>query len=107
VRDYVHVVDLVDAHIAVMAALANPPVLFNVGTGKGVSVREFVDTCIKVTGVEINVKVQKTPRPGDYAEVYADVSRIKEQLNWTARYTDLEESMRHAWSWRSQHKTRY
>ena len=107
VRDYVHVVDLVDAHVAVMSALANPPVLFNVGTGKGVSVREFVDTCIKVTGVEINVKVQKTPRPGDYAEVYADVSRIKEQLNWTARYTDLEESMRHAWSWRSQHKTRY
>ncbi len=47
VRDYVHVTDLVDAHVAVVPALANPPVLFNVGTGKGVSVREFVDACIK------------------------------------------------------------
>lgn len=107
VRDYVHVTDLVDAHVAVIDGLSNPPALFNVGTGKGVSVRQFVDACIKVTGADITVKVQKQARPGDYAEVYANVSKIKEVLNWTAKYTDLEESMRHAWSWRSKHKTRY
>ena len=42
--------DLVDAHVAVMPHVANPPVLYNVGTGKGVTVREFVDACLKVTG---------------------------------------------------------
>ena len=52
-RDYVHVTDLVDAHVAVMPVIANPPVLYNVGTGKGYSVREFVEACKKVTGADI------------------------------------------------------
>lgn len=107
VRDYVHVTDLVDAHVAVLGALANPPVLYNVGTGKGVTVREFVNACLKVTGARIRVREQAAPRPGDYAEVYADVSKIREGLNWTARYTDLEASMRHAWAWRQKHATTY
>ena len=107
VRDYVHVTDLVDAHVAVLRALANPPVLFNVGTGRGVTVREFVNACLKVTGADIKVREQATARPGDYAEVYADVSKIREELNWTAKYTDLEASMRHAWAWRQKHETTY
>jgi UDP-arabinose 4-epimerase len=107
VRDYVHVTDLVDAHVAVVPALANPPVLYNVGTGKGVTVREFVNACLKVTGARIKVREQAVARPGDYAEVFADVSKIKNDLNWSASYTDLEASMRHAWSWRQQHETTY
>ena len=55
VRDYIHVSDLVAAHLSAMQAVANPPALFNVGTGKGVSVREFVTACRKVTGVDIQV----------------------------------------------------
>ena len=47
-RDYIHVTDLVDAHVAVLPHIANPPVLYNVGTGKGVSVRQFADACVKV-----------------------------------------------------------
>jgi UDP-arabinose 4-epimerase len=107
VRDYVHVTDLVDAHVAVVPALANPPVLYNVGTGKGVSVREFVNACLKVTGAKIKVREQKAARPGDYAEVYADVSKIKSDLGWSANYTNLEASMRHAWTWRQKHATAY
>ncbi|KAK3274242.1 hypothetical protein CYMTET_17562 [Cymbomonas tetramitiformis] len=86
IRDYVHVTDLVDAHVTVMNHLQNPPVLYNVGTGKGNSVREFVDTCLKVTGSKIKVREQAEARPGDYAEVFADTSKIREELNWTARY---------------------
>lgn len=108
VRDYIHVTDLVDAHVTVLEkALSNPPALYNVGTGKGISVKEFVDSCKKVTGMKINVYEQTEPRPGDYAEVFADPSKINKELNWTARFTNLEESMGHAWAWRKNHKTEY
>lgn len=107
IRDYIHVTDLVDAHVAVLPKLANPPVLYNVGTGKGVSVKQFVDACKKVTGRNITVIEQAEPRPGDYAEVWADPTKIKRELNWTAKYVDIEESMRHAWQWRQFHKSEY
>uniref|UniRef100_A0A7S0SPV4 UDP-glucose 4-epimerase n=1 Tax=Mantoniella antarctica TaxID=81844 RepID=A0A7S0SPV4_9CHLO len=107
IRDFVHVTDLVDAHIAVVGRVANPPVLYNVGTGKGVSVREFVESCKRVTGVSIAVAEQVDARPGDYAEVFADVSKIQEELGWTAKFVSLDESLGHAWSWRKTHKTEY
>lgn len=107
VRDFIHVTDLVDAHLAVIGHAANPPVLYNVGTGKGVSVREFVEACKRVTGVAIDVKEQAKPRPGDYAEVFADVTKIREELGWTAKYVDLDESLGHAWNWRKAHKHGY
>ena len=107
VRDYVHVSDLVDAHLAVLGHVANPPVLYNVGTGKGVTVREFVNACKRVTGVDVNVREQRESRPGDYAEVFADVSKIRDELGWEARFTDLETSLGHAWAWRNAHKDGY
>ena len=61
----------------------------------------------QVTGRPIKVVEQAEPRPGDYAEVYADPSKIARELNWTARYTDLEESMQHAWAWRQLHRHVY
>lgn len=69
VRDYIHVADLVAAHALGLQHLANPPELFNVATGRGVSVREFVDACRAATGVDIHVSEQAEARPGDYAEV--------------------------------------
>ena len=60
-----------------------------------------------MTGQKIKVREQKESRPGDYAEVYADVSKIKNELGWEAKFVDLEESMGHAWAWRSAHKTGY
>ena len=82
-------------------------VLYNVGTGKGSSVREFVDTCREVTGANIKVVMQKEARPGDYAEVYADPAKIQNELNWTARYTDLKEGMATAWKWRQKNPHGY
>ena len=51
--------------------------------------------------------MQAEARPGDYAEVYADTSKIRRDLNWSARYTDVEEGLRQAWTWRQAHKTAY
>ena len=102
IRDFVHVIDLVDAHIAVAEKNKwdNPPSLYNVGTGSGVSMREFVDACKNVTGKQIEVYYREEPRPGDYAEVYANVDKIKHELGWSAKYTDLSESLAHAWKFR-------
>jgi len=107
VRDYIHVADLVDAHITGTKAFANPPALFNIGTGVGISVKEFTNACLKVTGKEIEVFEQAEARPGDYAAVYADPSKINRELNWTAKYTDVEEALGHAWAWRSKHPYGY
>ncbi len=107
VRDFVHVVDLVDAHITVMEAnrLENPPVLYNVGTGNGISMREFVESCKNVTGVDVDVYYRAEPRPGDYAKVYANVDKIRRELGWVAKYTDLSESLMHAWVFRKKLKS--
>lgn len=68
--------------------------------------KEFVEACKKATGVDI--KVEFLPRrPGDYAEVYSDPTKIKDELNWTAKHTDLEESLRMAWRWQKTHRNGY
>ena len=109
IRDFVHVVDLVDAHIAVAEKqkYENPPSLYNVGTGRGVSMKEFVEACKRVTEKEINVSYRAEPRPGDYAEVYANVDKIQHELGWKAKYTDLEKSLGHAWGFRKQRDERW
>lgn len=102
IRDFVHVTDLVDAHIAVAEKgnLVNPPSLYNIGTGRGVSMREFVEACKRVTASNIQVEVRHEPRPGDYAEVYASVDKIRKELGWEAKYTDLDQSLSHSWAFR-------
>ncbi|XP_044479448.1 UDP-arabinose 4-epimerase 1-like isoform X2 [Mangifera indica] len=107
VRDYIDVNDLVDAHVkALERAQPNKVGIYNVGTGKGRSVKEFVEACKKATGA--NIKVQFEPRrPGDYAEVYSDPTKIRHELNWTARYTDLQESLEIAWRWQKDHHNGY
>ena len=102
IRDFIHVVDLVNAHIAVADKnkFDNPPTIYNVGTGRGVSMREFIETCERVTGADIKVYYESEPRPGDYAEVYANVDKVELELGWKANYTDLYESLSHAWAFR-------
>nr|AFK34485.1 unknown [Medicago truncatula] len=99
IRDYIDVTDLVDAHVKALEKVKPGKVgIYNVGTGKGRSVKEFVSACKKATGVDI--KVDFLPRrPGDYAEVYSDPTKIRRELNWTAQYTDLEKSIQVAWKW--------
>lgn len=107
IRDYIDVTDLVDAHVKALAKAEPGKVgIYNVGTGRGRSVREFVDACKKATGVAI--KVDYLPRrPGDYAEVFSDPSKILRDLNWTAQYTDLQQSLQVAWRWQKSHLNGY
>ncbi|XP_068302592.1 UDP-arabinose 4-epimerase 1-like [Pyrus communis] len=106
VRDYIDVTDLVDAHVKALANAKPGKVgIYNVGTGKGSSVKEFVEACKKATGVDIKVEYLSR-RPGDYAKVYSDPSKVRQELNWTAKYT-LQESLRIAWRWQKLHLNGY
>lgn len=107
IRDYIDVNDLIDAHVKGLANAKPGKVgIYNVGTGKGSSVNEFVEACKKATGV--NVKVEYLGRrPGDYAEVYSDPSKIWNDLSWKAKYTNLEESLAIAWKWQKAHRNGY
>ncbi|XP_026395001.1 UDP-arabinose 4-epimerase 1-like isoform X4 [Papaver somniferum] len=107
IRDYIDVTDLVDAHVKALAKARPSKVgIYNVGTGKGRSVKEFVEACKKATGVDIKVDFLER-RPGDYAEVYSDPSKINRELNWTAQYTNLQESLQTAWKWLKSHQNGY
>ncbi|XP_026447072.1 probable UDP-arabinose 4-epimerase 2 isoform X2 [Papaver somniferum] len=107
VRDYIDVTDLVDAHVKALAKAKPSKVgIYNVGTGRGRSVKEFVEACKKATGVNIQVEFLDR-RPGDYAEVYSDPSKILRELNWSAQHTDLQESLQTAWRWQKSHKNGY
>ncbi|XP_022639434.1 UDP-arabinose 4-epimerase 1 isoform X3 [Vigna radiata var. radiata] len=107
IRDYIDVTDLVDAHVKALEKAQPAKVgIYNVGTGKGSSVKQFVEACKKATGVDI--KVEFLPRrPGDYAEVYSDPRKIKRELDWSAKYTDLQQSLRIAWRWQKSHRDGY
>lgn len=69
IRDFVHVDDLVAAHVLSLNYLSNPPETFNIGTGMGVSIREFVEACKRATGQPVHVAEEQEARPGDLAEV--------------------------------------
>lgn len=107
IRDYIDVTDLVDAHVkALEKAMPGKVGIYNVGTGRGRSVKEFVEACKKATGVTIKVDFLDR-RPGDYAEVLADPTKILRELNWTAQYTNLQESLQVAWRWQKSHLDGY
>ncbi|XP_072958348.1 probable UDP-arabinose 4-epimerase 1 [Typha angustifolia] len=107
IRDYIDVTDLVDAHVkALEKAEARKVGIYNVGTGKGRSVKEFVRACKEATGVDIKVDYFDR-RPGDYAEVFSDPTKINRELNWTAQHTDLLDSLRIAWRWQKSHRSGY
>eukprot|EP00898_Chlorokybus_atmophyticus_P004400 jgi/Chlat1/4961/Chrsp32S00379 len=73
----------------------------------GYSVKQFVDACLKATQAAIKVREVKERRPGDYAEVYSDPSKIFREVGWKAQYTNLEESLKMAWSWQKAHNGVY
>jgi UDP-glucose 4-epimerase len=100
VRDYIHVTDLVDAHMLALAHLQNggQNLVCNVGYGRGFSVRQVVDMVKQVSGVDFPVR-DAAPRKGDAIEVVADARLIRAELNWQPRYDDLREIVRHALKW--------
>ncbi len=99
IRDYVHVEDLVDAHVTVMNALEpGDKRFYNLGIGNGMSVKEIVDAVKKVTGIDFTVEIGDR-RPGDPPSLYADPSKIKAELGWEASIKDVERMVADAWAW--------
>jgi UDP-glucose 4-epimerase len=107
IRDYIHVDDLVDAHVVVMEALQPGQALaYNLGIGNGLSVREVIDACHRVTGIDYPVR-EGTRRAGDPPTLYAEPAKIRSELGWSARFTDLDEIIASAWGWRRAHPDGY
>ncbi|QJB55757.1 UDP-glucose 4-epimerase GalE [Pseudodesulfovibrio sp. zrk46] len=99
IRDYIHVCDLADAHIRALDYLAdNESIAINLGTGTGNSVQEIIEAARKVTGDPI-VPILGERRPGDPSRLVADRTLAKEKLGWEPQYTDILETIRHAWEW--------
>lgn len=95
VRDYIHVVDLAKGHIKAIEKIKKGVNIYNLGTGKGTSVLELVNTFEKVTGKKIKYRIVER-REGDIAEYYADPTKAKEELGWIAEY-DIEDMCRDAY----------
>jgi UDP-glucose 4-epimerase len=107
VRDYVHVSDLASAHILVLEALRKQDkLIYNLGTGRGFSVREVVETVRRVTGHPIPAH-EVARRPGDPAVLVAASERIKRDLHWKPQFPELESIVRSAWDWRRKHPDGY
>jgi UDP-glucose 4-epimerase len=99
IRDYIHVEDVVAAYVGVMNTLRpGQRLIYNLGTGRGMSVREIINAARRVTGTEIKVEVGSR-RPGDPAVLYADPSRIEKELGWRAQVQDVHEIIASAWTW--------
>jgi len=108
IRDYVHVTDLADAHLAALGALEGgaPSAAYNLGNGNGVSVRELIDSVGRVTGRSVPHQVGPR-RPGDPARLVASSARVRQALNWSPRYADLDTIVGTAWRWHERHRHGY
>lgn len=100
IRDYVHVVDLVDAHILALEYLkaGNPSDVFNLGSSTGFSVKEMLDTAREITGKEIPARVVAR-RAGDPSTLIASSEKAKSVLGWDPQYTDIKKIIASAWKW--------
>ena len=101
VRDFIHVVDLANAHVKAIEFLKNQETgmnkAINIGTGKGTSVLEIIDTFERICNQPLNWEFGPR-RDGDVIEIYANASKAKELLNWEAKYT-VEDAVKSAWKW--------
>ncbi len=99
IRDYIHVNDLADAHIRALDYLAKGhSAAINLGTGTGNSVQEIIQAAREVTGKAIKPLMGKR-RPGDPARLVADRKLAEEKLGWIPQFTDIKETIAHAWDW--------
>ena len=107
VRDYIHVVDLAEAHVESLKYLLNggQSITLNLGTGKGFSVREVVDVVSKEVGVPVPV-IYADRRAGDPPALVANSSRAQKLLNWKPHLSDLSTIVRTAWAWRQTYEAK-
>jgi len=100
IRDYIHVTDLVNAHVKALHYLeqGGSTTAYNLGNGEGFSVREVIDSACQVTGQDIQV-IMGARRAGDPPQLVGDAQRIQEELGWKPEYTNLEDIVGTAWGW--------
>jgi UDP-glucose 4-epimerase len=113
IRDYVHVNDLVNAHVLGIEVLANDPAgssrlnqFYNLGIGRGSSVKEILEAAKKATGKNIPTEYGER-RAGDPAKLYANSDKVQRELGWKPQHTGTEEIIASAWRWHSTHPNGY
>jgi UDP-glucose 4-epimerase len=106
VRDYIHVLDLAQAHLLALGRADAGLKIYNVGYGTGYSVREVLDTAQRVTGRQLNI-VEGPRRPGDQIATVASSEKIRAELGWQPHYDSLDLIIGSAWQWRQHHPNGY
>ena len=107
IRDYIHISDLVSAHLLALDGLGERDrLIYNLGSGNGYSVREVIETARQVTGHRIPV-IESPRRPGDSAILVASSEKIKSELGWKPDHDNLHEIITSAWAWHKWHPKGY
>jgi UDP-glucose 4-epimerase len=106
VRDYIHVIDLAQAHILALRALDQGSRTYNLGNGQGFTVREVIETARQITDHPIPAEIGPR-RPGDPAVLIASSDKIRHELGWKPRYPDLSDIIDSAWRWHQAHPNGY
>jgi UDP-glucose 4-epimerase len=104
IRDYIHIIDLAQAHI--LGLQPGKQGFYNLGNGGGYSVREVIQTCEKVTGKKIPT-VEKPRRPGDPPRLVASAEKAIRELGWSPRFPKLKDIVTTAWAWHKRHPSGY
>ena len=106
IRDYIHVIDLAQAHILALQALENGSRIYNLGNGQGFSVRQVIDTARAITGHPIP-EVEQSRRSGDPAILIASSDKIRRELGWQPKFPNLRDIIESAWHWHLKHPDGY
>jgi UDP-glucose 4-epimerase len=106
VRDYIHVVDLAQAHVLALQGLDDTSCVYNLGNGQGFTVQEVVAAAREITGRTVPAEIAPR-RPGDPATLVASSDRIRRELGWKPRYPDLHDIIESAWRWHHAHPSGY
>jgi len=107
IRDYIHIADLVSAHLLALDALGERErLIYNIGSGSGYSVREVIETAREVTGHPIPA-IESPRRPGDPARLVASSAKIREEVGWLPQRPALRDILSSAWEWHKSHPNGY
>jgi UDP-glucose 4-epimerase len=104
IRDYIHIIDLAQAHLQALAP--GKTGFYNLGNGDGYSVRDVIQTCEKVSGVKIPA-IEKPRRAGDPPRLVAGADKAKTELGWNPKFPKLEDIVATAWAWHQRHPNGY
>jgi UDP-glucose 4-epimerase len=106
VRDYIHIIDLAQAHILALRALDQGSRTYNLGNGQGFSILEVIETAREITGHPIPAEMGPR-RPGDPATLIASSDKIRRELGWEPQYPNLRDIIESAWKWHQAHPNGY